>query len=60
MITLLRAIRLWQLKIKWQLALLQLIDKQAMELIKNPEEFELKLADFMSKLTHESNSNAET
>lgn len=38
MITLLRYIRLQQLKIKWKLAIWQFIDKQAMELIKNPEE----------------------
>lgn len=57
MITLFRSIRLWQLRTKWQLAIWQFIDKQAMELIKNPEEFEKKLLDSLTKLIHEANMN---
>ncbi len=38
MVTLFRAIRLWQLKIKWKLAVMRFIDKQAKEILKNPEE----------------------
>lgn len=57
MITLIRAIRLWQLKTKWSLAIWQLIDKQAMELIKNPEELEEKLLNSLAKLIHEANMN---
>lgn len=57
MITLLRMLRLWQLKTKWELAIWQLIDKQAMELIKNPEELEKKFVDSISKLIHETNTN---
>ena len=37
MITFIRWIRLWQLKTKWQFSLLQFIDKQMTDLIKNPE-----------------------
>ena len=57
MITLFRMIGLWQLRIKWELALWQFIDKQAMELIKNPEELEKKFMDSIVKLIHEANTN---
>lgn len=57
MITLLRSIRLWQLRTKWQLAFWQFIDKQAMDLIKNPEELEKKFMDSIAKLIHETNMN---
>lgn len=57
MITLFRYIRLQQLKIKWQLAIWQYIDKQAMELIKNPEELEKKFVNSFAKLIHETNTN---
>lgn len=57
MITLLRTIRCWQIRIKWRLAICQFIDKQAMELIKNPEEIEKKFVDSLAKLIHESNMN---
>lgn len=56
MITLLRTIRLWQLRTKWRLAILQFVDKQAMELIKNPEELEKKFVDSFAKLIHETNT----
>lgn len=59
MITLLRYIRLQQLKIKWGLAIWQFMDKQAMELIKNPDEFEKKFVDSITKLIHETKTNKE-
>lgn len=60
MITLFRMVRLWQIKTKWQLAFWQFVDKQAMELIKNPEELEKKFVYSLAKLVHETNSKAET
>ena len=57
MITLFRMVRLWQLRTKWKLAIWQFIDRQTMELIKNPEEFEKKFMDSLAKLIHESNKN---
>ena len=60
MITLFRTIRLWQIKTKWELALWQFIDKQAMELIKNPKELEKKFVDSLTKLIHESNMDNKT
>ena len=59
MITLFRMVRLWQLRTKWKLAIWQFIDKQAMELIKNPEELEKKFTDSLAKLIHELNNKAE-
>lgn len=55
MITLFRMVRLWQLKTKWSLVFWQFVDKQAMELIKNPEELEKKFVDSLAKLIHEAN-----
>lgn len=55
MITLLRTIRCWQIRTKWRLAIWQYIDKQAMELIKNPEEIQKKFVDSLAKLIHETN-----
>ena len=52
MITLIRAIRLLQLKIKWRLALWQFIDKQAKELLKNPEEIEKKFVSALAEIIH--------
>lgn len=57
MITLFRMVRLWQLRTKWKLAIWHLIDKQTMELIKNPEELEKKFVDSFAKLIHETNTN---
>lgn len=59
MITLFRIFRCWQLRSKWRLAICQFIDKQAMELIKNPKELEKKFVDSLVKLIHESNNKAE-
>ena len=55
MITLFRAIRLWQLRTKYRLALWQFIDKQASELLKNPEEFEKKLVSALADIIHNEN-----
>ena len=52
MITLIRTIRLWQLRTKWRLALWQFIDKQASELLKNPEEFEKKFISALAEIIH--------
>lgn len=57
MITLFRMVRCWQLRSKWRLAIWQFIDKQAMELIKNPEELEKKFVASFAKLIHETNTN---
>lgn len=57
MITLFRRFRCWQLRSKWRLAIWQFIDKQAMELIKNPEELEKKFVNSLTQLIHESNKN---
>lgn len=58
MITLFRMFRCWQLRTKWKLAIWQFVDKQVMELIKSPEEFEKKFVDSLAKLIHESNNKA--
>ena len=55
MITLFRAIRLWQLRTKYRLALWQFIDKQASELLKNPEEFEKKFVSALAEIIHNEN-----
>lgn len=59
-ITLFRKIRLYQLKTKWKLVFWQYVDKQAMELIKNPEELEKKFVEHLAKLIHETNSKPKT
>ena len=55
MITLFRAIRLWQLRTKYRLALWQFIDKQANELLKNPEEIEKKFVSALAEIIHNEN-----
>ena len=55
MITLFRWILLKQKKIKWELALWQLIDKQASELLKNPEEIEKKIVSALAEIIHNDN-----
>ena len=59
MITLIRAIRLWQLRTKYRLALWQFIDQQAKELLKNPEEIEKKFVSVLAEIIHNEN-NKET
>ena len=56
MITLFRTIRLWQLRIKWRLALWQFIDKQANELLKNPDEIEKKIVSALAEIIHNEQS----
>ena len=55
MITLFRAIRLWQLRTKWRLAMYQFVDKQANELLKNPEEIEKKFISALAEIIHNEN-----
>ena len=55
MITLFRAIRLWQLRIKWRLAIWQFIDQQSKELLKNPEEIEKKFVSALAEIIHNEN-----
>ena len=60
MITLFRAIRLWQLRTKWRLALWQFVDQQAKELLKNPEEIEKKFVSALAEIIHNENPNRHT
>ena len=55
MITLFRAIRLWQLRTKYRLALWQFVDQQAKELLKNPEDIEKKLVSALAEIIHNEN-----
>ena len=55
MVTLFRVIRLWQLRTKWRLAVYQFIDKQATELLKNPEEIEKKFVSALAEIIHNEN-----
>ena len=55
MITLFRWILLKQKKIKWELSLWQFIDKQATELLKNPEEIEKKFVSAFAEIIHNEN-----
>ena len=55
MITLIRAIRLWQLRTKYRLALWQFIDQQAKESLKNPEEIEKKFVSALADIIHNEN-----
>lgn len=54
MITLFRAIRLLQLKVKWHLALYQFLDKQLIDVIKNPESIEKKIMPYLAEVIHNS------
>lgn len=60
MITLIRMIRLWQLRTKWKLAFWQFINKQATELIKNPEELEKKILPYLVEVIHNSRPHQST
>lgn len=55
MITLIRWIILQQKRIKWELAFWQFIDKQASELLKNPEEIEKKFVSALAEIIHSEN-----
>lgn len=52
MITLYRMFKLWSLKIKWQLALYQFLDKQLLEIIKEPEAIEKKIMPYLAEVIH--------
>ena len=55
MITIFRMIRLWQIKIKWRLAIYQFIDKQLTEAARHPESVEEKIMPYLTELIHNSN-----
>ena len=55
MITLFRAIRLWQLRTKWRLAVWQFVDQQAKELLNNPEEIEKKFVSALAEIIYNEN-----
>ena len=55
MITLFRAIRLWQLRTKYRLSLWQFVDQQSKELLKNPEEIEKKFVSALAEIIHNEN-----
>ena len=54
MVTLLRLIRLNYLRIKWKTALWSEFDRQAKELIRNPEAIEEKILPYIAELVHRS------
>ena len=56
MITLFRAIRLWQIRTKYRLALWQFVDQQAKELLKNPEDIEKKFVSALAEIIHNEQS----
>ncbi len=56
MITLFRWVLLKQKEIKWRLAFWQFIDKQLMEIIKNPEGIEKKIMPYLAEIIHNSNN----
>ena len=60
MITLIRAIRLWQLRTKYRLELWQIVDQQTKELLKNPEEIEKKFVSALAEIIHNENPNRHT
>ncbi len=52
MITLFRWVLLKQKEIKWKLAVWQFVDKQLIEIVKNPEEIEKKVIPYLAELIH--------
>lgn len=57
MITLYRMVKLWSLKTKWELAFYQFLDKQLMDVIKNPELIEKKLMPYLAEVIHNAVQN---
>ena len=55
MLTLLRWCLLKTKEIKWILAFWQFVDRQATELLKNPEALEKRIAASLAALIHDSN-----
>lgn len=53
MITIIRTIRLWQLRTKWKLAFWQFVDKTAKEIQKDPELLAKKVMPELAKIIHE-------
>lgn len=53
MITLIRWFMAKQKKVKWELAFWQLFDKQATELLKNPEDVEKKILSALAEIIHD-------
>ena len=60
MITLFRAIRLWQIRTKYRLALWQFVDQQSKELLKNPEEIEKKFVSALAEIIHNENTKKDS
>ena len=52
MITLFRWIRLKQLTIKWKYAVMHELDKQLMNIAKNPEVIEKKIMPYLAEVIH--------
>lgn len=54
MITLIRWYIMKTKEIKWKLAFWQFVDKQATELMKNPEQLEKKIMPYLAEVIHSS------
>lgn len=54
MITLIRLAILKYKKVKWELAVWQLLDKELMTIVKNPETIEKKIMPYLAQLIHSS------
>ena len=54
MITLLRWYIMKTKEIKWKLAFWQFVDKQATELMKNPDQLEKKIMPYLAEIIHSS------
>ena len=54
MITLIRLAILKYKKVKWELAVWQLLDKELMTIVKNPETIEKKIMLYLAQLIHSS------
>ena len=54
MITLIRWYIMKTKEIKWKLAFWQFVDKQATELMKNPEQLEKKMMPYLAEVIHSS------
>ena len=57
MITLYRMVKLWSLKTKLQLAFYQFLDKQLMDVIKDPESIEKKIMPYLAEVIHNTAQN---
>ena len=52
MITLIRLAILKYKKVKWELAVWQLLDKELMTIVKNPETIEKKILPYLAQIIH--------